>query len=160
MNHGETDIEIILYEDRYAADFKRLNLEWLDKYHLTEELDLQVLNNPKEMVLDPGGIIYLARIGDGIVGTAGLMKEHEGVFELIKMAVSANWQGRGIGRMLIDKCLETARAWKLKQVTLYSNSQLKVALGMYKRYGFRDMPLIDSPLETADVRMALDLDYE
>lgn len=153
----EPEIEIIEYEDRYAGDFKRLNLEWLDKYHLTEELDLKVLNDPHGMVLDTGGAIYLARIGDEIVGTAGLMKEHEGVYELIKMAVSTNWQGRGIGRMLIDKCLETARAWKLKQVTLYSNSQLTTALNMYKKYGFRDAPLVNSPLKTADVRMELDI---
>jgi hypothetical protein len=36
-------VELILYEDRYAGDFKRLNLEWLDKYNLTEEYDLKVL---------------------------------------------------------------------------------------------------------------------
>jgi ribosomal protein S18 acetylase RimI-like enzyme len=71
------------------------------------------------------------------------------------MAVSRAWQGKGIGTRLIDKCLETAREWKLEKVTLYSNSQLKVALGIYKKYGFVDVPLIDSPLLTADVRMEL-----
>ena len=62
MKQGEQEIEIILYEDRYAADFKQLNLEWLDKYNLTEELDLKILNDPKGMVLDPGGIIYLVLV--------------------------------------------------------------------------------------------------
>jgi hypothetical protein len=53
-------LRIIDYEDRYAADFRQLNLEWLDKYHLTESHDLLVLNDPKGSILDRGGYIYLA----------------------------------------------------------------------------------------------------
>jgi hypothetical protein len=34
-------ISIIKYEAKYAAVFKQLNLEWLDKYGLTEEAILQ-----------------------------------------------------------------------------------------------------------------------
>ncbi|MGO8055658.1 hypothetical protein AB9E30_35935, partial [Rhizobium leguminosarum] len=47
-------IEIIDYSDIYAADFKQLNLEWLDKYNLTESHDLMVLNDPTGTILDRG----------------------------------------------------------------------------------------------------------
>ena len=30
-------VEIIEYQDQYAGDFKKINLEWLDKFNLTEE---------------------------------------------------------------------------------------------------------------------------
>lgn len=63
-------ISIKLYEDRYAADFRRLNLEWLDKYHLTESHDLMVLDDPRGTIIDRGGIIYLAVAGDEVVGSA------------------------------------------------------------------------------------------
>ena len=33
-------IEVIDFAPEYAADFKRLNLEWLDQYNLTESHDL------------------------------------------------------------------------------------------------------------------------
>jgi putative acetyltransferase len=152
-----SEVEIILYEDRYHADFKRLNLEWLDKYHLTESHDLMILDDPRGIVLNNGGIIYLARIGDEIVGTLGLMKEEEGVYELIKMGVTEKWQGKGISKILMDKCLETAREWKARKISLYTNSQLQRAIKMYEKYGFRHVKLENSPLATADVRMELTL---
>lgn len=152
-----SEVEVILYEDRYADDFRRLNLEWLDKYHLTEEYDLVVLDDPRGKVLDSGGVIYLAKAGDEIVGSAGLMKEHEGVYELVKMAVTEQWQGKGISKLLLDKCLAFAREHGFKMVTLYSNSQLQRAIKMYEKYGFRHVKLENSPLLTADVRMELTL---
>lgn len=152
-----SEVRLIEYEDRYHGDFSRLNLEWLDKYHLTESHDLEILDNPRGVVLDGGGIIYLAQIGDEIVGTAGLLKTGEGMYEFIKMAVAEPYQGRGISKMLIEKCLDTARSWNAKKIGLYSNSQLQRAIKVYEKFGFLHVPLVNSPLETADVRMELTL---
>jgi putative acetyltransferase len=151
------NIEIIEFEDRYHEDFRQLNLTWLDKYHLRENHDMLILDNPHKYVLDSGGVIYLVRIGDEIVGTLGLMKTAEGEYELIKMAVSEKWQGRGISKILMDKCMETARAWKAKKISLFSNSQLQRAIKIYEKYGFRHAPVVDAPMKTADVRMELTL---
>lgn len=151
-------ITIILYEDRYAADFKRLNLEWLDKYKLTETHDLMVLDDPRGTILDRGGIIYLAMAGDEVVGTAALMKEEEGVYEFAKMAVTPAWQGKGISRLLIDACMRTAREWKARKLTLFSNSQLTTAISLYEKYGFRHVKVEHSPFTTADVKMELSLE--
>jgi putative acetyltransferase len=148
-------ISIILYEDRFKADFKRLNLEWLDKYNLTESHDLMVLDNPRGTILDRGGIIFLAVAGEEIVGSAALMKEEEGIYELAKMMVAPPWQGKGISRLLLDQCLETARLWRATKITLFSNSQLKTALQLYEKYGFRHVKVEDSPFATADVKMEL-----
>lgn len=152
------EIELILYEDQYFGDFRRLNLEWLDKYNLTEPADLEVLDDPRGTILNGGGIIYLAKAGDEIVGSAALIKEHDDVYELAKMAVTATWQGRGISRLLIDKCLETARLWKAQKIILYSNSQLQTALQLYEKYGFKHVPVEDSPFATADVKMELKME--
>jgi len=38
----------------YAADFARLNLEWLEGYALIEELDRKYLADPKTYVLAGG----------------------------------------------------------------------------------------------------------
>jgi putative acetyltransferase len=151
------DIQIINYDDRYAADFKRLNMEWLDKYHLAETHDLMILDDPRGTIIDRGGVIFLVKAGDAIIGSAGLMKEHEGVYELAKMAVTDGWKGKGIGKMLIEQCLQTARAWNAHKITLYSNSQLTTAIAMYKKYGFQHVSAANSPFVTADVRMELEL---
>jgi len=146
-------ITIINYEDRYAADFKRLNLEWLDKYHLTESHDLMVLDDPRGTIIGRGGCIFLATEGDTIIGSAALMKEHEGVYELAKMTVMPAYRGRGISRLLIEQCLNKAAEWKAKKITLFSNHQLVTAIGLYEKYGFRHVAVEDSPFATADVKM-------
>lgn len=150
-------ISIVLYEDKYAPAFKTLNLEWLDKYNLTEPADLEVLDDPRGTVIDRGGIIFLAAAGEEIVGTAALIKEGEGEYEFAKMAVTAAWQGKGISRLLIDRCMETAREWKAKKLSLFSNSQLKTAISLYEKYGFRHVKVEHSPFTTADVKMELEL---
>jgi ribosomal protein S18 acetylase RimI-like enzyme len=148
-------IDIIEYSDEYASDFKELNLEWLNKYNLAEDYDLEIINDPKSFILDKGGYIYLAKIADKIVGTAGLANEGNSIFELVKMTVAPAFQGKGIAKMLIEKCLNKARELNAKRISLYSNSQLITAIALYKKYGFIHVDASNSPLLTADIKMEL-----
>lgn len=150
-------IDIIEYSDQYAADFKRLNLEWLQKYNLLESHDQEVIDDPRGTVLQTGGAIYLAKADNEIVGSAGLAKTGPAECELLKMGVAEPWRGKGISRLLIDKCLEKARALGAQKIILFSNHQLTTAIALYEKYGFKHVPVIDSPFETADVKMELDL---
>jgi GNAT superfamily N-acetyltransferase len=83
------------------------------------------------------------------------MKEEEGVYELVKMAVTESYRGKGISRLLIERCLYKAREIGAKKVTLFSNHQLERAIGLYEKYGFNHVEVVNSPMETADVRMEL-----
>jgi N-acetylglutamate synthase-like GNAT family acetyltransferase len=150
-------VEIIEYRDEYAGEFRKLNLEWLDGYHLTESHDLIVLDDPRGTILERGGAIFLAKAGNEIVGSAALMKEHDEVYELAKMAVTSNWRGKGISKMLIEKCLDKAKDIQAEKIILFSNHQLTTAIQLYEKYGFRHIPVTDSPFSTADVKMELNL---
>ena len=150
-------IEVIEYSDKYHSDFKRLNLEWLDKYGLTESHDLMILNDPQGIVLNNGGFIWLAKAGEEIVGSVGIMNEGEGIFELIKMGVNENWRGKGIGKMLIEICLQKAKEIGTKRLILFSNHQLQTALRLYEKYGFKQVEVTGAPFLTADVKMELEL---
>ena len=149
------ELKIIPYRNEHRAIFRHLNLEWLDHYHLTESHDLMILNDPEGEVIDKGGFIFMAESDGKIVGTAGLMKEEEGIYELIKMAVTERHRGKGIARLLIERCLYKAREIGAKKVTLFSNHQLQTAIGLYEKYGFQHTEVVNSPMETADVRMEL-----
>jgi len=148
-------VEIIEYSDRYANDFKELNLEWLVKYGLAEAYDLEIINDPQTTILNKGGFIYLAKDAEKIVGSAGLAKEDNSVYELVKMSVAPAFRGKGIARMLIEKCLNKARHLGARKVFLYSNSQLTTAIALYEKYGFMHVDARNSPLLTADVKMEL-----
>ncbi len=148
-------VEIIAFDITFAADFKRLNLEWLDKYKLTESHDLYYLNDPVKTIIEKDGFIWLAKNGEEIIGSAAIMKMEEGVYELSKMSVTAAFQGQGIGKKLIEIGLAKAMELNAKKVILYSNHQLQSAIHMYEKFGFNHVAVIDSPFETADIKMEL-----
>jgi ribosomal protein S18 acetylase RimI-like enzyme len=154
---ADNHIRIIEYSDKYQPDFRRLNLEWLDKYNLTESHDLEILDDPSGTVIARGGCIFLAMDGYDVVGTAGLWKENEEEYELIKMAVDPKYRGQGISKVLLERCIDEARKQKAEKIILYSNSQLQTAISLYKKYGFEHVPVTDAPFLTADVKMELSL---
>ncbi len=146
---------IIPYEDHYKADFRSLNLEWLEKYNLAESHDLEILDDPRSTILDNGGFIWLAVADETVVGSAALIKANKDEYELAKMAVAANYRGRGISKLLIQTCISQAKKTGAKKLTLFSNHQLLTALKLYEKYGFYYVEVEDSPFETADVKMEL-----
>ena len=150
-------IEIIEYDNKYHEDFKSMNLDYLDKYNLTESHDMIMLDNPVEVILGRGGFLWLAKAGEEIVGTVGIMPEGHGIFELIKMCVAENWRGRGISKLLLETCLQKVKELGAEKLILFSNHQLQTALKLYEKYGFKNVEVTDSPFATADVKMELDL---
>jgi ribosomal protein S18 acetylase RimI-like enzyme len=73
------------------------------------------------------------------------------------MSVHPAYQGRGISKHLLDRCLDEARKTKAEKVSLFSNSQLQAALKLYEKYGFHRVAVTDTPMLTADVKMELSL---
>lgn len=147
--------EIIEYENKYQPDFYRLNIAWLDKYHLTESHDVAILNDPEGMIINNGGYIWLAKEDGLIIGSAALIKETDDTFELAKMAVDDLYQGKGISKLLIATCIKKAKAIGAKKLELFSNHQLTTALSLYEKYGFHPVEVTNSPFETADVKMEM-----
>jgi putative acetyltransferase len=150
-------ISLVLYQEKYLQDFKRLNLEWLDKYDLTEQYDLDILNDPQGNIIDKGGYIFIALDDNVVVGTAGLSKKNDLEYELVKMTVDPAFRGKGIGKILLKHCLETAKKLQAEKVSLFSNSKLKTALKLYEQVGFMHVEVKGTPLLTADIKMELSL---
>lgn len=143
------------YHTSHHEAFRTLNLEWLLRYNLAEEPDYRVLENPIGEIVERGGFIWVALHGDQVVGTAALIKEPGNCYELAKMSVAPEFRGQGLGRLLIDTCIEKARLLGATKVELFSNHQLGPALKLYERVGFKYVPVVDSPFQTADIKMEL-----
>ena len=71
--------------------------------------------------------------GGGIFPTEGLS---EGTCELVKMYLLPEARGIGLGRTLIEKCLETAKEIGFQQVYLETLDELYLALKIYAKFGF------------------------
>jgi GNAT superfamily N-acetyltransferase len=146
-------LEIIAFESRYRDEFKRLNVAWLQRYFRVEPIDEQVLGNPEREILAGGGAILFARMQDRIIGTVALKPEEGGAFELTKMAVDESCQGKGYGKRLLAVACDHASALGAPRVILYSQRTLKVAVAMYSKYGFVEMPLTDKRYARCDIKM-------
>jgi GNAT superfamily N-acetyltransferase/DNA-binding MarR family transcriptional regulator len=153
--HFETGraVQILPFAPRHAADFKRLNLEWLQKFFRVEPIDEQVLSRPQD-IISKGGAIYVARRDRRIVGTCALISEGDGVYELSKMAVTADCQGLGIGRKLLAAGIAAFHARHGRRLILETNSILKPAIKLYESVGFEHAPPPHASLyERGDVYM-------
>jgi GNAT superfamily N-acetyltransferase len=130
------ELNIVEFDAAYAADFKRLNLVWLERYFRVEPIDVAVLSNPEEAIVNPGGMIFFALLDGAVVGTCALIKHTEDLFELSKMAVADNHQGKGIGTQLLSHAIEWARARLIKTIFVETNTVLESAVRLYQRLGF------------------------
>jgi putative acetyltransferase len=83
---------------RDAAAFRRLNVEWLERFFVVEPDDHLVLNEPSREIIRPGGKILLAEISAEIVGCCALIAQpaDPASWEIAKLAVTAGFQGQGI----------------------------------------------------------------
>ena len=148
-------IKIIEWEDKYAEQFKRLSLEWLEKYVSVEPADLEIINNPHRSILDNGGMIFFALCDGLIVGTVAMIRQKDGSFELAKLAVTEGYKGLKIGNLLMEKSLEFASQRKAITVFLYTNRRLLPAINLYEKFGFKEVPVAQSKYIEADMKMEL-----
>lgn len=147
-------LEIIPYATTYSQHFHDLNIEWLQTYFYVEEHDKEVLENPQSYILDNGGFIFFAKLNNQIVGTVALMNEKEG-WELSKMAVSPNFRGQKIGQKLLRFSIDFAKEQGWTDLLLYSSTILKNAIYVYRKFGFVEVPIGDSPYSRGDIKMVL-----
>jgi ribosomal protein S18 acetylase RimI-like enzyme len=155
---NSANVEIVGYDDRFAADFARLNAAWLNGYGLFEPADAKHLDAPRASIVEAGGQILFAVDAGAVVGTCAVVRAGPGVVELAKLAVAPEAQGQGIGRRLTIAALEHARDRGATKVILVSNHQLVAAVRLYESLGFVHAPVpADTGYATADVYMELTL---
>ncbi len=152
------NFKIIDYKEQHQADFARLNYEWISKYFTIEEEDRKTLEYPQEKIYEPGGHVLLAEKENEIVGTYALIKVEEKVFELAKMAVSPTVQGEGIGYALGLASIQKAKELRANKVILETNTVLAPAIKLYKKLGFKEAEVKESPYCRCNYQMELILE--
>jgi DNA-binding MarR family transcriptional regulator/GNAT superfamily N-acetyltransferase len=150
-------IRIVDFAETYAAAFRQLNEAWISQYFRMEAADYKVLDNPKSYVIDRGGHILIALHNDTPVGTCALLKADDDgkSFELAKMAVSDNMQGKGVGLLLGNAAIAKAIEIGGRRLYLESNTILKPAISLYEKLGFKKVAGIPSPYERCNIQMEL-----
>ena len=81
----------------------------------------------------------------------------KGQCELLKFGVKEAYRGRGIGTALMEAALQAARDTGQKKAVLTSNHQLREALRLYERFGFKYVTYSDKWFQLSDIRMEREL---
>lgn len=151
-----SSVTVDVFKEEYKSDFETLNLQWIKKYFKVEEEDSKILKNPESYVIEGGGQIFFAVKDGKAIGTAAMILTKERIFELSKMAVDSSYQGFGIGRMLINKCIQFAEKENALEIFLITNDRLLPALELYNSSGFElDEDYDDNRYERGNTKMKL-----
>ncbi|HEY9236417.1 MAG TPA: GNAT family N-acetyltransferase [Phenylobacterium sp.] len=128
------------FEPRHATAWRDLNEAWISKHFAIEPKDRAVLDDPVGKIIDKGGQIFMVEDEAGqVVGCVALIPMADGGFEVAKMTVSEAARGTGLGRRLMQVCIDAAKAAGAPRLYLETNSSLAPALGLYRAMGFVDL---------------------
>jgi putative acetyltransferase len=133
-------MKIVEFQLEHADAFKALNVAWIAKYFAIEAKDLEVLDDPHGKIVAKGGRIFMAYSAAGEpVGCAALIAMPDGGYEVAKMTVVEAVRGSGLGRILMQRCIDAGAEARAPRLYLETNSSLAPALGLYRAMGFRDV---------------------
>mgnify|MGYP000740071334 CR=1 FL=1 len=156
----ESELEALIFCERGEPFF--LNFFTIDPSY--QRSDVDELNRQNAQLLYRVGQgrvmktpIFFAVFYNEIVGTVALINQ-KSFFELSKMAVSPKYYGLKIGQKLMDYCITFAKNKQWKSITLYSNKKLIPAITLYKKVGFKEVPLEEnSHYKRSNIKMLLEL---
>ncbi|MEP7234310.1 MAG: GNAT family N-acetyltransferase [Ignavibacteriota bacterium] len=80
--------------------------------------------------------IWIAETEGRFAGCIGVVKAAELSIQLRWFLVEPEFQGKGIGKLLIEALLEYCRAKKFDEIFLWTVNKLPAAKAIYERYGF------------------------
>ena len=135
--HTVAGLRIREFSDALAPAFRDINAQWIRAMFVLEPTDREVLENPRDRIVDPGGdILFVEADGLGVVGTCALQKTGPNQFELTKMGVLESARGKKAGEVLLHAAIERAADLGAERLYLLTNSQCASAIHLYEKAGF------------------------
>ncbi|MCY3034521.1 GNAT family N-acetyltransferase [Aerococcus urinae] len=75
--------------------------------------------------------------------------------ELQKIYLAPQAQGQGLGRALMEKLIQEVKSAAYRQLYLETHSSLKAAIGLYQKYGFKEISQPENLIHTTMDRFFL-----
>ncbi len=137
VNAATAGLKLREFSDDLAGAFRDINAEWIAAMYRVEPTDQDVLDYPRERIIDPGGaILFVEAQGLGVVGACALQKTGEGRYELTKMGVLEVARGRKAGEFLLNAVIRKAEQMGAEVLYLLSNRKSAAAIHLYEKLGF------------------------
>ena len=119
-------------------------------------------DNLFDLFKTPKSFLWVAELDNQVIGCCGIYPTKglsSNCTELVKFYLAKEARGKGIGKQLLDKCIDSALKLGFTQVYLESLPQFSIAIKLYEKEGFFRLkkPIIDSKHKTCSIWMLKDL---
>ena len=111
---------------------------------------------------EPGSAYFIAEQDGKLLGGAGIYPTEglpAGTCELVKMYLTKDARGKGLGRKMIQHSMDIARQKGYTQIYLETMPELRKAVSVYEQFGFQYLngPMGNSGHTGCDIWMILTL---
>ena len=117
--HGEVYAREFGWDERFEALVAKIAAEFIENFDLARERCWIVEKNGER------------------VGSVMLVAKSKSVAKLRLLLIEPEARGIGLGKRLVDQCIDFARAAGYRKITLWTQSNLRAARHIYERTGFR-----------------------
>lgn len=95
------------------------------------------LDDPQRYYLEKGGMFYILKDQNKIIGTMAIINKGNNIAELKRLYVDNNYRGRKLGSMLVDTSLQWCQEHGFNKVEFETNKKFEKAHLLYVRRGFK-----------------------
>jgi putative acetyltransferase len=159
-------------------DFSIREIEPSDNHHILKiikDVSIEFNSDPKTTILgdpcinhmyenyrDSRAIYYIVESAGKVIGGCGINKltgSNENICELQRMFIIPEARGLGLGKALLNHCINSAKQFNYSSLYLESLSPMLSAIKLYENFGFKKLaaPLGSTGHTGCDVYMVLDL---
>ena len=112
---------------------------YAEEYGLDNTFEAYVAVPLSEFVLAKDGRgqrIWVVEAGGRVAGCIAIVRNMEGVAQLRWFILTPETRGKGLGKRLMDEAVKYSQEAGYKQIILWTFSELKTAIALYRRWGF------------------------
>ncbi|MCX6732395.1 MAG: GNAT family N-acetyltransferase [Candidatus Roizmanbacteria bacterium] len=135
----EKQIAITQYKDSYKDQVIGLVGKCLVDQEVIQESDLPIDDDDLQKIPEVytgKSRFWIARDGDKVVGTVGILDRGENVAKLRRMFVQKVYRGTGLGQKLLDTALQFAKETGYTKIKLNTHTNMKRAHHFYEKNKF------------------------
>lgn len=144
-------MQVVTFEEKYRQAFIDFNTDWIiSNFGTLEKHDLETFAHIDENI-EKGGMIFIALQDNIPAATCMTVPIDKYTWEICKLGSNKNILHPGAGSAVFCSAMEWALNHGAIRLFILSNSKLKPALHIYKKYGFKEIKLDNYEYARGDI---------